>query len=154
MTLEEELDNLENYLQIQKARFGDRVRYRVEADPGSLSFEVPNLTLQPFVENAFVHGIEPAEDGGEIRVRVRDEKNRIHIEIADDGPGIPEEKIRSIIRGGLERKSRHSTGIGIINVISRLRLYFDTRDVIEIKSDSQRGTCVHLYLPKSRREQT
>ncbi|CAH0119297.1 hypothetical protein PAE9249_01796 [Paenibacillus sp. CECT 9249] len=148
-TLRHEIKGLEDYFAIQKARFEERVQYSIQVDEECLSFQVPSLTLQPFVENAFIHAIEPYEEGGYIAIRIRDEGADIRIEIADNGPGISDDTVRSILAGNRQTEYKgHSTGIGIDNVIRRLRLFYGTSDVIRIASDHRTGTSILLTLPK------
>jgi sensor histidine kinase YesM len=154
VTLSSEIKGLEDYLAIQKARFAGRVHYMLNTDEACLNFVVPSLTLQPFVENAFIHAIEPFEKGGTITIGIHDEPERVVIQIMDNGPGIPQQTVSAIVAGQLQKEYKgHSTGIGIGNVIRRLQLFYGVHDVITILSSPEQGTCVTLLLPKQRREQ-
>lgn len=157
VTLQDELKGLEEYLAIQKTRFMDRVKYSLDIDQRCLSFEMPSLTLQPFVENAFIHAIEPSEEGGEIEIVVTDEAEKIQILIQDNGVGMSEERVQHILSGEAEELNRdrqgHSTGIGIHNVIRRLQLFYGIQEVIHIEARPQQGTRVTLQLPKERGDQ-
>ncbi|MEB3101406.1 sensor histidine kinase [Ferviditalea candida] len=149
VVLADEMNGLVEYLTIQKARFIDRIHYSIEMDETCKTFEMPSLTLQPFVENAFIHAIEPSESGGSIIIRAKDQELHVVIEIIDDGAGMPEEKIQAILSGTANPSFKgHSTGIGINNVIQRLRLFYGVEDIIRISSAPGSGTCVTLYLPK------
>jgi sensor histidine kinase YesM len=148
VTLRDELRILDEYLIIQKARFMDRVQVRKEVDENCLGIHIPNLSLQPFVENAFIHAIEPSEKGGCIIIRTFRQENAVIVEIADDGIGIVEERLDSILEDSDEGKKKgHSTGIGIGNVVHRLRLFYGVKDVVQITSSPGVGTCVRLILP-------
>jgi sensor histidine kinase YesM len=149
VTLRDELRVLDEYLIIQKARFNERIQFRKEvADERCLKLQIPNLTLQPFVENAIIHAIEPSENGGCISIRVFEETNHVIIEILDDGLGMGQERINSIIEDSVEgKKQGHSSGIGIGNVMHRLRLFYGVQDVVQIISAPGEGTCVRLMLP-------
>lgn len=157
VTLQDELKGLEEYLAIQKTRFMDRVKYSLDIDQRCLSFEMPSLTLQPFVENAFIHAIEPLEEGGMINIVITDEAEKIKILIQDNGIGMSEERVQNILSGEAEQLSRdrqgHSTGIGVHNVIRRLQLFYGIQDVIHIEASPQRGTRIILQLPKERGDQ-
>lgn len=150
--LADEVRVLRQYIEIQKARFGDRLRFREEVDESGLMVRLPGLTLQPIVENAVIHAVEPSEDGGTIVFRVRDGEDRVTVEIGDDGPGMDEAKIRDILeeRGaeGMAESQGHTTGIGLNNVIRRLRLFYGTDDLIRIESRPGGGTRILLKLPK------
>jgi len=148
VTLRDELRILDEYLIIQKARFMDRVQVRKEIDEDCLGIQMPNLTIQPFVENAFIHAIEPSETGGCITIRTYREENNVIVEIADDGVGIIAERMESILDNSDEGKKKgHSTGIGIGNVVDRLRLFYGVKDVVQITSTLGMGTCIKLILP-------
>lgn len=146
--LRDELAVLDEYLTIQKARFMDRVTYLKEIDDLCTNIHVPNLTLQPFVENAFIHAIEPSISGGTITIRVFKHAGDIIVEIIDDGAGMDEESLSAISNGlGVGAKQGHSTGIGIDNVVQRLELFYGVQNVVSIVSSPGQGTCVRLTLP-------
>ena len=115
-----------------------------------MGIKVPSMILQPIVENAVSYGIRGIEWEGWILLTAKLEDERIRISIRDNGNGMSREKIREIMEGGTREAdlSRNSTGIGLGNVISRLRLYYNTEHVLEIRSEGQdKGTEVILYLP-------
>lgn len=151
VTLYEEVRVLRQYMDIQLARFADRLRFVEAIDDSCLFVQIPGLTLQPIVENAVIHAVEPMEDGGTITFRVAEDGDRVRVEIADDGPGIPEDKIAQLLRGSAQETEGHTTGIGIGNVVQRLRLFYGKDDVIDIESGPGAGTKVVLRLPKVRR---
>ncbi len=150
VTLFEEVIVLKQYMEIQKARFTDRLEFHMEIDESCLQLQIPGLTLQPIVENAVIHGIEPKEDGGSIWFRVHDERERVIIEIEDDGMGISEQRISEILEEHLQEMDGQTTGIGFSNVLKRLRLYYGSKDVIQIDSMEGQGTKVVLKIPKSK----
>ncbi len=147
VTLREEIDVLLQYMEIQKARFTERLRFVLEVDDALLHVRIPCLTLQPIIENAVIHAVEPLEDGGTIRFIVEGGEEEVRVIIEDNGVGIPEETIRHILE---EREHTelegHSTGIGFSNVVRRLRLFYGREDMITIDS-SGLGTRVTLKLP-------
>jgi signal transduction histidine kinase len=151
VTLYEEVRVLRQYMDIQSARFADRLRFVEEIDEACLYVQIPGLTLQPIVENAVIHAVEPMEDGGTIVFRVAEDGDRIRVEIADDGPGIPADRIAQLLKGSAQETEGHTTGIGIGNVVQRLRLFYGLEDVIAIESGQGSGTKVVLRLPKVRR---
>ncbi|NBD23539.1 sensor histidine kinase [Paenibacillus glycinis] len=149
VSLKDEIDVLEEYLTIQQARFGDRVRIVREIDETALEIEVPILILQPLVENAFIYAIEPSEDGGTLTLRVINETDAVVVQVRDNGPGMEPEKLGSLL-SDLDPPGYkgHSTGIGIRNVMDRLRLFYGTEDIIAIDSATGGGTCITLTLPR------
>jgi sensor histidine kinase YesM len=148
VTLHEEVMVLQQYMDIQMARFRDRLKLHMEIDESCLHVRIPALTLQPIIENAVIHAIEPKEDGGTIWFRVMDGDERITIEIEDDGMGMSEDKIQQILKENFIPTEGHSTGIGSSNVVKRLRLFFGQDDVIDIVSRKGYGTKVILKIPK------
>ncbi|WP_276355477.1 sensor histidine kinase [Cohnella caldifontis] len=149
VSLSEEVGVLRQYVEIQKARFSDRLQFRAEIDESCLHVRIPGLTLQPIVENAVIHAVEPKEEGGVIVFRIEGGPDRVTIEIADDGPGIPAERIERMLEGGDAGPEGHSTGIGFGNVVQRLRLFYGMDDVIGIVSENGKGTKVVLTIPRT-----
>ncbi|WKA55673.1 sensor histidine kinase [Planococcus shixiaomingii] len=154
VTLYEEVVVLRQYMEIQKARFTERLHLHMDIDESCLGMQIPGLTLQPIIENAVIHTIEPSEDGGNIWFRISEGMDLITIEIEDDGQGMAQEKILQILSGdsGTTEKSS-STGIGFSNVVKRLRLFYGQDDVIGIQSIEGQGTNVVLKIPKQRRQE-
>jgi len=151
VTLYDEVRVMRQYMEIQSARFTDRLNLVTEIDEKCLSVQIPGLTLQPIVENAVIHAIEPSESGGTITVTIADGGDAVWLTIADDGPGMSEEKRTGILEEREMQPEGHSTGIGFGNVVRRLRLFYGIKDVIEIDSGEGRGVRVLLKLPKTRR---
>lgn len=149
VSLRDELEVLEEYLTIQKARFGDRLRVVREIDEGALNIELPILILQPLAENAFIYAIEPAEEGGTLTIRVKHTETHVIVQVQDTGQGMDEEQLQRLLSRteNLEYKG-HSTGIGIWNVIHRLQLFYGVEEIIEIESHIGAGTCISLKLPR------
>ncbi|WP_322922288.1 sensor histidine kinase [Paenibacillus campi] len=155
VTLYEEVRVMKQYMEIQKARFTDRLHLYTDIDEECLSVQMPGLTLQPIIENAINYAIEPKEHGGTIEMIVHDEGEHVVIEIADDGPGMSSGKIRQILDEQMLQQpvesEGHSTGIGFTNVVQRLRLFYGVHDVIHIDSTEGAGVRVRLTIPKTRR---
>ncbi len=115
--LKDELNYIRNYLLIQQTRFRDRIKVQFDIDESCLDTEIPLLTLQPLVENAIVHGLEPKEEGGQLWIRALKLGNQVQIEVADNGLGMPAEVVEEITKLDLVRSGRtHLTGIGVSNV--------------------------------------
>ncbi|MBA9026378.1 MULTISPECIES: sensor histidine kinase [Bacillaceae] len=145
----EEVQVLKKYIDIQHARFTDRLHFHLEVDESCLDIKIPRLTLQPIVENAVIYAVEPDENGGSIYFRVKNEVDYVRIEIEDNGPGMTEEKVKQILHMNSKEVGGHFTGIGINNVVKRLSLFYSCNDVFEIESKVGIGTKVILKIPKN-----
>jgi len=134
--LQEEIEFLDDYLDIEVVRFGpDKLRVHKELDPASLNHLVPSMILQPVVENAVKHGLADKLEGGNIYIRSRCLEQRMIIEVEDDGVGIAA-SISSI-----------GTGIGMLNVSERLQVVYGDAAEINVESQPGSGTMVRLMLP-------
>lgn len=156
-TLRDEVAIVKEYFFIQQTRFGDRIEFITEIEEDCLDIEIPSLTLQPLIENAFIHGVESYEENAEIQFHIYKRNERINVEIVDNGYGMDEitkSRLQNYI-SGTEReevyepdKSKgHSTGIGVKNVIRRLQLFYNQKDIIEIQSELNKGTTFTLTIP-------
>jgi two-component system LytT family sensor kinase len=135
--LRDELDFIEDYLQIETARFGEKLRVVKDVDPGTLDALVPSMLLQPLVENCIKHGISGKVDGGAITLRTRYHAGRLLIEVEDDGVGIPEAELSGIL----------NKGIGVNNVKERLEVLYSQDYRMLIDSQPGRGTRIEIELP-------
>ncbi|MEW9699768.1 sensor histidine kinase [Paenibacillus sp. SI8] len=154
VTLQEELMHVEQYVRIQKARFRDRIRFEIEIDEEALRVKVPALTIQPLVENAFVHGIEGMERGAVIRLALKQTAEHVRITISDNGIGMSEERRLALLimePGILARDGKaHSAGLGTRNVFKRLQLVYERSDLVDIQSGIGKGTVITLHIPLER----
>jgi len=150
VTLYEEVMILREYMLIQRTRFTERLRYIEYIDEGCLYVQLPGLTLQPIIENAVIHAVEPLEHGGTITLNITDATDHVAVEITDEGMGMSDERIQQILAGNERKHDGHSTGIGFSNVVKRLRLFYGKENVIHIDSEEGKGTSVRLMLPKNR----
>jgi len=135
VSLEQELDALERYLEIEQIRFQDRLTVRLAVAPETLGARVPNLILQPIVENAIRHGIAPRSSAGRIEIRAERRDGMIELQVIDDGPGLQP--------GDKELKE----GIGLANTRARLRRLYGDEHRIEIKDADEGGLAVKLWIP-------
>jgi len=148
VTLEQETDYVVSYLFIQKIRMEDRLEYEINVPESLKQFRVPKLILQPLVENAIKHGIEPHKEGGIVRIRVLEQEDAISIEVEDNGKGIDEMRLRQL-EGHLSGEDQEFTSIGINNVDKRIRLHYGEEYKIRIVSDFGKGTRVIITIPKN-----
>lgn len=154
--LERELKVVEDYMFIQKMRFGKRVAYgyRLELDPAMVM--IPAFTLQPLVENAIIHGISKKEEGGKIFLRIWEREGNVVISVADTGLGMSEERYEEICRALQEIRSRQRnrtsrTGIGLGNIYKRIHTMYKNGDM-KIYSKKGRGTVIQMLIPQNGRK--
>ena len=134
ITFQQELEFLKCYLDIERIRFQDRLTVDLQVDPQTLDVRVPNLILQPIVENAVQHGIARQSNGGLITIRATKDEDRLLIEVEDNGPG-------------LGTNQNGQSGIGIKNTCSRLERFYSHDFVFQIKDSSNQGVLVSLNIP-------
>ncbi|HEU0174699.1 MAG TPA: histidine kinase [Blastocatellia bacterium] len=139
VSLRQELDALERYLEIEQIRFQDRLTVRFAVAPETLDASVPNLVLQPIVENAIRHGIAPRSSAGRIEIRAERRDGRIELQVIDDGPGLQ--------RCDEEGAEEFKEGIGLANTRARLRRLYGDEHQIEIKDADEGGLAVRLSIP-------
>ena len=147
-TFAEELRSTEIYLSLERARFGDRLGVRVTVAPEVLSVPVPFLVLQPLVENAVRHGIEPLAAGGRVSVLAEDEGAVIRIEIDDDGAGADPAAIEALL--GDDADADAHTHVGLRNIDERLRAVYGDSHGLVVDTAPGAGTRVTLRIPKYR----
>lgn len=148
VTLKSEIELIENYLVIQNYRFGDRIKSEVIVDDNvDINISVIPLIMQPFVENAFAHGLESKDDGGTLKIHVKQTDGEIFIEIKDNGVGMNYYrlgKIRKAIREGGTSEKGH---IGISNVNQRIVILYGEPYGVTIQSEEGRGTTITVHFP-------
>jgi two-component sensor histidine kinase len=164
--LREEMNFVNRYLEIQQTRFGDKLRIEHDVAPATLDCLVPTLLLQPLVENAIRHGIEPAENGGLLRITAHRQNGRLVMTVEDNGVGLTTKAVdvshstntnladesttlplaknelpvaRSIPRNG--------TGIGLTNLRSRLETLYGREQALELVPRPERGVIVRIEVP-------
>ena len=118
--LSEELRYVKDYLRIKKNRLEHRLEYTLEVDESLLSLSVPKLILQPLVENAILHGIEPCEQGGCVHLRVMGVNAQVHIEVSDNGGGMSADQVSTLQQSRQDNPDPGS--IGLRKVVRRLKL--------------------------------
>ena len=140
VSLKQELEFLDRYVEIEKVRFGDRLAVEVNVDAELLDARVPNLILQPLVENAIRHGIGSRAAGGRIEIEARRDNGMLGLEIRDDGPGLPAENDE----GG---SGGTGDGIGLANTRARLEQLYGARHRFELSDAPSGGLVVSLSIP-------
>lgn len=150
ISLQEELDLITTYLEIQSLRFGEKLHYRMEVDVDASHYKIFPLLIQPIVENAIIHGIEPKEGTGNIAVIVTAEGDVLQIDVMDNGIGMSEKTLQAV-KDRLVQGEQHADGkrIGVKNVYQRIQLYYGMSYGLEIESQALVGTTVTIRLPCS-----
>ena len=151
VTVREEIELVDNYIYILNVRFSGEIHYEKQIDESVLSVRMPAMILQPIVENCVNHGIHEMEGKGKIQLQVYRKEELVCISIRDNGKGINRESVEKILNGTYRNESNTgcSNGIGMDNVIARLKLYSEMEDVMRIYSDgNDLGTEVIIYLKK------
>jgi LytS/YehU family sensor histidine kinase len=132
--LREELEFLRCYLEIEQVRFQDRLAVEFDIEPAALNLMVPHLILQPLVENAIRHVVAARSERTRIVVRATRRNEHLKLEIADNGPGIP-------------NGANGNAGLGLRNVRARLEQTFGPKANVEILNGSAGGCAVILHIP-------
>ena len=142
-TLADELRSIHSYVELERARFGERLAVTLQIAPESLTTVIPFLSVQPLVENAVRHGLEPRERGGTIVITARDEGTQTEITVEDDGVGMDPAVVRELLT------SRGSEHVGLRNVDRRVRQLYGDDHALDIETAPGSGTLVRLRVPRS-----
>jgi len=137
-TLREELSFIEDYLSIEVMRFGEKLRFEKDVAEETLDILVPSMLLQPLVENSIKHGLSSKVEGGTVRIRIRSADGKLQLLVEDDGVGIPESKLATLL----------DHGIGVSNVNERLKVLFGNEYRMWIESQPGQGTRIQMELPE------
>ena len=147
MPLERELKIIQDYMYLQKMRFGQRVRYDTDCAPETLDVLVPSFVLQPLVENSIKHGLSKESKGGRIFIRTWMRGERLWISVSDTGVGMEEERLQQI-RVALNDGTENEIGIGVGNIYRRVHGLYEDGEMF-IYSKKGCGTAVQLaFTPK------
>ena len=137
VTLREEIEAVQDYLDIETIRFGPQLRVLMEIDEATLDVQVPSMILQPLVENCIKHGLSRKVGGGTITICTRPSDEGAVVQVSDDGLGMSEDRLDTAF----------SDGIGLSNVNERLRVIYGARSSLKLSSTIGRGTTVQLEIP-------
>lgn len=143
-TLEEETEILRRYITIQEFRYRKRAVFHVDSQISG-SYLIPHMTIQPLVENAIYHGVEKMLTPCTISVSIREEKERILIQVSDDGPGMTATELEAVSTFAVQPQGH---GIGLKNIYERLKMAFDQETEFQIWSVPEKGTIITIRIPK------
>lgn len=151
VSLRQEVEHTQNYLTIQKIRFGERLHCEINVPEYVMDYVVPRVSIQPLVENAIVHGFENEEQACFISISAWMKEDFLILEVSDDGQGIPTETLEELhhmLRSNAGTSKQF--GIGLVNLNSRLHLLYGKENVLEISSEFEIGTVVRIIIPAKR----
>ena len=156
-TLQKEIALIDDYMYIINVRYSGEIHYEKQIDPEALDYRMPGMILQPIVENCIKHGVGELEGEKKIVLEVTCEGEQIVISVRDNGVGMDQKTIDQLlqVKDELQKTENVSKNgsIGMRNVLTRLRLYYDKTDIMEITSLGENmGTEVTLFLPAERSE--
>jgi len=143
--LADELEQINSYVAIETARFGDKVQVNLNVEPGCEEWPIPPLIIQPLVENAIKHGIVAQEKGGTVSLNIYRNLDMLEVMVTDDGCGIPENVLTTLLDH--RELESHAEGIGLRNSNKRLMQIYGPEYAMEITSSAQLGTCISFHIP-------
>ena len=143
-TLAEELKSVHSYVELERARFEERLSVTLQIAPETLATVIPFLSVQPLVENAVRHGLEPRERGGSIVIAARDDGTHTEISVDDDGVGMQPSELRALLAAG-----GHTDHVGLRNVDARVRRIYGDDHALVVETNPGAGTMVRMRIPKS-----
>ncbi|MGH4125058.1 MAG: sensor histidine kinase [Clostridium sp.] len=146
ITVKNELEYCEKYLEIFKFRYDEKFEYSVECEDGLLDKEIIKFTLQPLIENYFFHGISLENSDNKIRIQVRRENEDMIVYIVDNGNGISKERIKSL-NDMLEKKVNLDESIGLLNAHERITIKYGKNYGIKLIQNKDKGIMVVVKLP-------
>lgn len=147
-TLAEELEVIRQYMTIQQCRFPDRIHAEYRYDPAfAHAVQIPRFTLQPIVENAVIHGLEPKLGPGTLHIEARRDGDVCQIDIWDDGVGMSRETLEAVLTGTYRGRAGHTNSIGVSNTKKRMQVFTHRADCFQMQSEPGEGMLVRLRLP-------
>ena len=146
VTLRDEVDWLKKYIYLQQFRLKNKFNFEIDIDPAILDVQVHKLIIQPFVENAIVHGFDTKRETYILKINMIAEGDNVVITIADNGKGIRPEVLAAIESGDV-KEMRDNAGIGLSNAFLRLHRYCEGQEEVNIRSRPDEGTTVTIRFP-------
>ena len=147
----DEIELLKHYITIQDYRLMSKFDVAYEIDTSIETYLIPKFILQPIVENAIIHGIEPSNRRGLIQIRGYQKKRNLIFEIKDNGVGIPQTEFSKILNNRKNEEKGRFTGIGVGNVNNRIKLLLGNQYGLELKSEENEYTAIIIKLPIKKR---
>lgn len=145
--LRDELDVVQTYLEIQKFRFEERLKYNLSIDAEAAGLRVPPLIIQPLVENAVIHGMEDLEKGVRVEVTVVSKSDNVLVTVRDNGAGMTPSRLQEVIQRTIDPDEPEENRIGLRNVHQRLVMLYGAQHGLNISSQEGKGTEISFTLP-------
>ena len=152
ISLGEELSFVQDYVNLQQVRYVEIFDYICQVPKEYMDCRIVKMTIQPIVENAILHGIEPTGTYGEIRIGARKEGEDLCIYVEDNGAGMDEEELDGVLKDRGKKNKNSMSGIGIVNVHERLKMIYGERYGLFYESEKGIGTRVTVRIPEERGE--
>lgn len=152
ITVRQELEFTEDYLALQKYRFGSKFNYKIRVSNECYHYQIPSLVLTTFAENCCVHGLNREEHAGTIFISVYEENACLYIEVEDTGIGMEEDKVRELeelLNKADINDLMRTASLGMLNACIRLKKYCGSQTSIIIESEELLGTCITIVIPVS-----
>ena len=146
ISVRDELQHAKSYMNIQRIRYKDAFSVTFDVDPDLEKYCAVELTLQPILENSINYGVDPMDDCGEIMIRVKKEEDLLILSVEDNGIGMSEEEV-SLLLTDSNRKRKHGSGVGLVNINNRLQILFGKEYGLLIESEPDEGTRVSIRIP-------
>lgn len=146
ISVRDELQHAKSYMNIQRIRYKDAFSVTFDVDPELEEYCAVKLTLQPILENSINYGVDPMDDCGEIFIRVKKEEDLLVLSVEDNGIGMSEEEV-SLLLTDSNRKRKHGSGVGLVNINNRLQILFGKEYGLFIESEPDEGTRVSIRIP-------
>ena len=147
ITLREEMNTVKDYLLIQQERFGDKISAEYFVEEDAYSCMMPNFILQPVIENAIIHGLEPKIEKGKLSINISIQDEFLTFLVEDNGVGMDETEILDLYKKCRENNTKQS--IGLKNVYRRLLLCYGESSMLKIESKKEQGTRISFLIPKN-----
>lgn len=146
ISVRDELQHAKSYMNIQRIRYKDAFSVTFDVDPELEEYCAVKLTLQPILENSINYGVDPMDDCGEIFIRVKKEDDMLILSVEDNGIGMSQEEV-SLLLTDSNRKRKHGSGVGLININNRVQILFGKEYGLLIESEPDEGTRVSIRIP-------
>ncbi|UCZ55607.1 histidine kinase [Desulfurispirillum indicum] len=148
--LSTELEIVQGYLELEKARFGDNISVQLDISPPAMKYHLPQLIVQPLVENSFAHGFKGRTGKWLIDIKAHYEEGRFSLKICDNGHGVAREQLRNIMQMGVGKGS----GVGLSNVYERLRNLYGSRLAFAVDSDTGKGFTITIVITDAQEKES